>query len=164
MRLLAALIDTVLALVLTALLSSTTGWYFAERAVVTFRVYSSETIWNGPIPLMLGAISTITYGFAFALTVVLLGEGIWAASVGKNLTRLTVVAAPGPKAGRVWGRYLLKLSPCIGFCIALISGWWPLAAIALALGGWSVVDLLLSVVLRRPLWYDRLTGTRVAKT
>ena len=164
MRVLAALIDTLLALLLTALLASSVGWFFAERAVVTFQVYSPDTIWNGPVPLMLGAISTVSYGFAFALVLALACEGIWGVSVGKILVRRRTVTLLGQSVSKKqsWCRYALKTAPWSLFCLALLSGRWELAIVSAAFGVWAAVDLGIALILRRRLWHDRVAGTRVA--
>ncbi len=163
MRVMAALIDTMLAFLLTALLASSVGWFFAERAVITFRVYSPDTLWNGPIPLMLGAISTLSYGFAFALLVVLSCEGVWGASLGKILMRRRVrsLARDAAPSRDVWRRFALKTAPWSVFCLALLSGRWELVLVAAALGAWAVVDLGVALILRRRLWHERVTGTEV---
>ncbi len=163
MRFWAALIDTILAFLLTALLASSAGWFFAERAAVTFRVYSPDTYWNGPIPLMLGAVSPLSYGLAFAVIVALACEGMWGASVGKILTRRTVVKSSGgaPSRRRSWLRFALKTSPWWVFCLALMSGRWEWATFSGIVGLWALLDLASALVFRHHLWHDRISGTRV---
>ena len=163
LRVLAALIDILLALLLTALLASSAGWFLAERAVSTFRIYSPDTIWNGPIPLVLGAVSPLSYGFAFALVVVLASEGFWGASTGKAVVRIRVAAASGSDAPhrRVMERFVLKTLPWWMFCLALLAGRWELVVLAVLLGVGAVIDLVVALITRRSLWHDRLAGTRL---
>jgi len=162
-RVLAVMIDTLLALLLTALLASSAGWFFAERAVSTFRIYSPDTIWNGPVPLVLGAISPLSYGFAFALVVVLASEGFLGASMGKAAVRIRVAAASGSDAPqrRIMVRFVLKTAPWWVFCLALLAGRWELVVLAVLLGAGAVTDLFVALITRRNLWHDRLAGTRL---
>ncbi len=155
LRNLAALLDSLLILVLTGVLASTTGRFFAERAVVTFRIYSPDTLWNGPLPLVLGAFSTVTYGLAFAAVAIFVSEGLWGASPGKLICRRQVAGS------RKALRCLLKTAPAWLFCSGLLVGRWELTAVAALVAAWSVVDLLTMAWHRDGPWYDRLLGTRV---
>lgn len=155
-RVLASLIDAVLAFLLASLLASSSGWYFAERAVVTFRIHAPDTVWNGPLPLVLGAVSTLSYGFAFALLLVLFGEALWGAAPGKLLTRRVIVA---PDRASRWLRFGLKMAPWWLFCLALVLGRWELAAVAAACGVGLLLDLVLSACRGRPAVHDRVAGT-----
>ena len=53
-RAVAAAIDGAAALALAVLLSTTSGTYFARRAVEAFRIGSPETLWKGPVPMIGG--------------------------------------------------------------------------------------------------------------
>jgi len=157
-------VDAVAACGLAVLLAPTAGWFFAERAVVTFRVYSPHTVWNGPIPLVLGAISPLSYGLAFAVCAVLVGEALWGMGPGKVLTgQMIIPAEKNIVSRRLWRRYALKLAPWWLFCLSLVTGWWPLACLAGLAGALALVAGLTALVAGRTLWYDRFSRTRVGR-
>jgi len=165
MRILAYLIDTAVAAVLAGVLSSSTGWFFAERAAVTFRVYSPHTVWNGPVPLMLGAVSTLTYGFAFAWLLVVFAEALSGVSAGKIVTGLEICAVDGRKLSlpRAWLRWGVKTAPLWLFCLALLAGRWQGVVLALGAALWTIADLVYGRFCDRPLWHDRLAKSQVLR-
>jgi hypothetical protein len=151
-------VDLLVALVLALLLQSTTGAFFAERAATLLRVGEADTVWRGPIPLILGAISHLSYGYAFAWLVVLLPEAWSGTSPGKLLVRSMI--APETPSRRI-GRFLIKTSGAWIFLSALLVGWWPLAILAVACGAAVAVGLLLIPFGSRRSLHDRLADTSV---
>jgi len=163
LRWIAAGVDGLAAGALAALLSSTSGVYFAQRAVETFRIGRPETVWKGPVPMLLGAVSTLAYGVAFALLLVWLTEALFGTSPGKLLVRREIATVPRHRWRALWKRFALKASGAWLFCLALALGSWPLVAAAgLATG--VVVLGFLPVPFGRQALHDRLASTTVRTT
>jgi hypothetical protein len=154
---LAAAVDGGVALVLAALLASTTGMYFAERAAVTLRVGQPGSPWKGVVPMLLGAMSPLAYGSAFALLLVWSMEALFATSPGKLLWRAEIVPRRGGR-GRLWARFAIKASGAWLLCLAFVAGMWPLAALAV-LAGAAVLLGACAVPFGRRAPHDVLAGT-----
>ena len=159
-RALASGIDVTLALLLAVLLTSSSGAYFARRAVVTLRIGRPGTWWTGTLPMLLGAISPLAYGFAFALLLVWAMEPLFATSPGKLLLQSEIAVPCGNRAGRLWLRFAVKTSGAWLLCVALVSGRWPLACAAVLAA--AVLSLgFLAVPFGGLALHDRVAGTRV---
>jgi hypothetical protein len=159
-RLLAALVDAGVVLCLATLLSRSSGRYFAERAAVTFQIGEPGSAWKGPIPMLLGAVSTLAYGIPFAALLVLVSEALFAASPGKLLGRCEIVTAPGLRARALWSRFAIKGAPAWLFCVALVAGSWPLAVLAALASGVTFFGCLAAPFGRSTL-HDHVAGTQV---
>lgn len=134
-RLVSALLDTAAALLLTGLLASTMGMYWAQRAMVTFRIGDPESPWKGIGPMLLGLTGPVAYGFAAGLVLVLLGEPMFGTSPGKLVTNTWILPAKESRGrrGPLVIRFLVKMSGPLLYCLALVAGRWeilPLAALA----------------------------------
>jgi hypothetical protein len=162
LRALAAAVDAVVGLGLAILLASSTGTYFAERAVATLHIGSPGTRWTGPVPLVLGAISPLAYGAPFAFLLVGLMEPLFATSPGKLLFRGEIVpATPDARRRRLCGRFAIKAAPAWLACGALVTGQWPVA-LASAVAAAVVLLGCAPLVAARPPLHDRVAGTLVA--
>lgn len=157
---LAAAVDGLVALALAALLSNTSGVYFARRAVETFHIGRPETIWKGLVPMLLGAVSTVAYGAAFALLLVWLMEALFGTSPGKLLLRHEIAVHSDHRASALWGRFAVKASGAWLFCIALVLGSWQVVVVA-AIACACVALGSLPIPFGRRALHDRLTSTEV---
>lgn len=137
--------------------------YFARAAAETFAVGSDTTVWKGPIPLVLGMVSPISYGYAFALVLVLVPEWLSGASVGKLVTRSVVASADGSAASgaRRLRRFLIKTSGAWLFCVALLARRWELVVVAALASLIVFVGVLLGLGPSRATLHDRWSATRV---
>jgi len=128
-RLAAALVDVLLALALALALAPTLGRWFAARSVPTFRIGEPDTLWRGPVPLVLALLGPLVYGVPFAAWIVRLAEPLFGASPGQRLLGLEVRSARGgpAAAGARVRRFLFATAP------------WGLATLALAAGRWEVM-------------------------
>ena len=125
------------ALVLGLMLSqSGVGIFFAERAVVMLRIGNPDTLWKGPIPMIMGYLGTFVYALPLAILLVMLIEPFIGASPGKMLLHLRAVSEDGaavPSADR-WHRAAFEATPVLGLVIALLAGSWQIAVIACLTG------------------------------
>jgi hypothetical protein len=165
-RLASALLDGAAALLVTGLLASTVGMYWAQRAVVTFRIEDPQSPWKGIGPMLLGLTGPVAYGFAAGLVLVLLGELMFGTSPGKLVTKTWILTANESRApmGPLAIRFLVKMSGPLLYCLALITGRWeilPLAAIAgltILVGGFG------QWISKGRTFHDRAAGTSVFLT
>jgi hypothetical protein len=148
-RVMANGIDLVIGLALGLALSNTVvGFFFASRAVVMLRIGAPDTIWKGPIPMILGILGPFVYGLPFAILVVLLAEPLVGTSPGKALLGLSVVSCgDGILVGRQrWRRAIIKATPFWGLTIALLAGSWVPALVFSILGVALLADLTMSLL------------------
>jgi len=160
----ASLVDLGLGAVLAALLASTTGQFFARRAVVAFHIGEPDSSWTGVVPMVLGVVSPLSYGFAFGWLVVLLADAVAGATPGKLFTGLAVVPVGGalsPRRAR-WIRTVVKTAPLWTFSLALVVGSGNGVRFSMGLSVATAVGLVVSVGRGRPAVHDGIAGTRVA--
>jgi hypothetical protein len=141
-------IDLLIGLMLGLALSNTVvGFFFASRAVVMLRIGAPDTIWKGPIPMILGILGPFVYGLPFAILLVLLAEPLVGASPGKALLGLTVRPCGAGMLTRRqrWRRAIVKATPFWGLSIALLAGSWVLALLFLIAGVALLADVALSL-------------------
>lgn len=126
----AAVVDGAAALLIALLTGSTLGHYFAARAVVTLRIGEPDSVWRGPLPLVLGAVGEIAYGLPLALVLVLLAEPLTGRTPGKALLGLDLHVRGDGRAGggRLWLRFAVKASAPLLWMLALLTGRWEIAA------------------------------------
>jgi hypothetical protein len=107
------------------------GFFFASRAVVMLRIGAPDTVWKGPIPMIMGILGPLVYGLPFAILLVLLAEPLAGTSPGKALLGLTVVSCgDGTLLHRQrWQRAIIKATPFWGLTVALLAGSWVLALV-----------------------------------
>ena len=159
-RFLAAGCDFALALLLGFLLLSTVGDWAATRAAQLFRVGEPDSAWQGPVPLMLGAIGNLMYALPLTLLLVLVPEALWGGAAGKSLTGLRVVSMPPANTHRLRIRFLIKCAPCLAWALALaLAQPWTISVFVLS----CLVIVLGSLPLLRHsiALHDRLARTQV---
>jgi hypothetical protein len=136
-RLTAGTIDLVAGVVLGILLSNTpVGDFFARRAVVMLRIGAPDTIWKGPVPMLMGIAGRFVYVLPLALLAVSLCEPVWGGSPGDAMLGLasgTRADLSGP-CGRRWRRTLVNAAPWWGLTLALLTGSWVLALVFALVG------------------------------
>ena len=93
---------------------------------------SPDTVWKGPIPMIMGYLGTLVYVMPLAVLLVMLIEPGTGASPGKRLFRLALVESEDPVVARRvrWRRAAMQLSPIAGLVVALLVGSWQLALVA----------------------------------
>jgi uncharacterized RDD family membrane protein YckC len=147
-RLLATSIDVLIALALCFLLSNgRVGYFFASRAVVMLRIGSPDTLWKGPIPMILGILGPFVYVLPLSILLVLLTEPLTGTSPGKLWLGLKVVPNDHAQvfSKRLWLRFVVKASPFWGMVVALLSGSWVLALFSVVLGVALLANMVLSL-------------------
>lgn len=161
----AAAIDIAAGSVLCLLLSTSVGLLLSARAVPAFEIGSPDTIWRGPIPMLISIYGRFFYGLPFALFLVWLNEPITGVALGKLPLRLRVVTRDGERAsaGRLWKRTLVKTSGLWLFTLALIAGRWELVVLSAAVGSVAFLGCFLALGPTRRALHDRLAGTRVVQ-
>lgn len=164
-RVVASVIDGGVALVLTGLLATTVGLFWAERAVVTFRIGESGGIWTGLGPMLLGLTAPVSYGFAAGLLLVLLAEALFGVSPGKMATRLSIRRPDGRDAdpARLVRRFQVKTAGILLYLLALATGLWHFLVPAVLAG---LVVLLGACGLFGPAGrtlHDRIARTAVVR-
>lgn len=165
-RLAAAMVDGAAALLVTVLLASTVGLFWAERAVVTFHIEDPESIWKGLGPMLMGLTAPVSYGFALGLALILLSEALFGVSPGKMVTRSAIRGADGgaPDRARLVRRFQVKTAWILLYLVALGTGFWQilvpavLAAVAVAVGGLGMFGPAGRTL------HDRLARTAVLRT
>jgi hypothetical protein len=164
LRLFTGSVDGVIGLVVALLLSNSTGVFFAHRAVVMLEIGSPNTLWQGPIPMVLGIMGTLVYGLPFAMLLVFLPEALSGATPGKCLLRIRVKGREDSPATkwRLWLRYLLKTCGLWGMTLALLAGSWELAIIAAVAQIVVLLGFLLCFGTNSLALHDRISGTVVS--
>jgi hypothetical protein len=161
-RLAACAADGAAGLLLAGLLAPVTGRVCAARVVVMFRIDSPQSLWKGPVPMLLGNVGDLAYGFPLALLLLLAAGALLGASPGEALLRLRVAGAGdgAAGAGRRWLRLLLLAAPLWLWNLALVAAAWQLAAASA--GAFALLALgWLPVLAGGRAFHDRLAGTRV---
>ncbi len=139
-RLAAAAIDFVLGLTLGLLLSQTrVGVFFAERAVVMLRIGNPDTIWKGPIPMIMGYLGTLVYVLPLAFLLVALVRPVTGRSPGTALLRV----APNDAKRPLWYETAIRTMTLWGLIASLLAGSWQLALLFLIVGLALNISLLL---------------------
>ncbi|MFH1865687.1 MAG: RDD family protein [Candidatus Eisenbacteria bacterium] len=162
-RLLAAVLDSLLGLIVALLLAATTGRWFAGRSVVMLSIGSPDTFWRGPMPMLLGILGPLVYGLPFALLLVLLPEALLGAGPGKWALRLRVADESGApaRARSLRLRWAVKCVGLWGMALALVLGKSPAAFAALAATAVVLAGFIAAAGPRRLALHDRLSGTAV---
>jgi hypothetical protein len=144
-------IDVMAALLLGILFSNTpVGDFFARRAVVMLRIGAPDTIWTGPIPMLMGIAGRFVYVLPLALLAVALCDPVFGNSPGRAMLGLAPGTADVQSRSRLqrYGRALVTAAPWWGLTAALLAGSWVLALafalVALALLGRAAKSLLTS--------------------
>jgi len=148
LRLLATILDVLLGVMLGLLLSnSVVGSFFATRAVVMLRIGSADTIWKGPIPMMIGILGTFVYVLPLAILLILLTEPLAGTSPGKVIFGLQIVPSGHAILSRkqLWCRSGVKTIFFWGLVIALLLGNWILAICFTVLGLALLCNMALSL-------------------
>ncbi len=159
----AAAIDLALALALAAVLSPLSGVFFAERAVPTLHIGSPDTLWQGPLPMVLGIFGELVYGYPFALLLVLGREAFGGASPGKRLLRLRIEPMAGTAESWRMRRFALKTSGLWLALGALLAGDWHLAALSALLITLVALTTLAALLTSTDPLYDRLAHATVRR-
>jgi uncharacterized RDD family membrane protein YckC len=155
--------DLLVAGVCALLLSGSPGRWFARRAVVTLSIGTQDTLWRGPVPMVLGILGEFVYVLPLALLLVLLPEAVFGAGPGKWALGLHVAAADGsePGARRRLLRYTVKCCAPWVMVLALVAGSMALAEAAFGAGAVVLAGLVLAAGRQRQALHDRLSGTAV---
>jgi hypothetical protein len=135
--------------VLGVLLANTgIGFFFAKRAVVMLKIGSVDTIWKGPVPMIMGILGPFTYVLPLAMLLVLLAEPLTGTSPGKSMLGLKII--PYNKAilskKSLWCRTAIKSVFFWGLVVALLSGNWILALCATVMGCAVLCNMVLSLL------------------
>jgi hypothetical protein len=161
-RLMASGVDAFLGVLLALLLSnSAVGAFFAERAVVMLRIGSPETIWKGPVPMILGILGTLVYTLPFSMLLILATEPLTGTSPGKAIFKLAIVPDEAARLSRkqLYWRAATKTVLFWGLILALLLGSWLAALCFTALG----LAVLVSVFLPfRPI-HEAVSHTRLVR-
>lgn len=167
LRLLATLFDLLLGALLGLLLAnSPAGFFFASRAVVMLRIGSADTIWKGPIPMIMGIMGCFVYVFPLAVLLVLLTEPLFGSSPGKRMLGLRIASCDNAliTSKKLWCRSILKTAFFWGIVIALLAGNWLLAVCSVLSGCILLSSMLLSVLFPIRSIHEFLSRTCVIKS
>ena len=159
-RAVAALVDVIAGVVLCLLLSTSAGVLLSAGAVSAFEIGSPDTIWKGPIPMVISIHGSFFYGFPFALLLVWLTEPISGVTLGKFLFRLRVERADGEHGSRaaLWKRTLVKTSGLWLMTLALLVGRWELLVLSAVAGCVTLLGLFLALGPTHRSLHDRIAG------
>ena len=162
-RSLAALIDFGIGFAAALALSSTVGVFFARRAVVTLRIGQPGTLWQGPLPLLLGIFGEVVYLLPLTLVASWAIEPLTGATLGKRILGLRVVFPDGrpPSRQALWQRWSVQTAGLWGWTLALIAGSWVVAVLASIAAAVVLVGGLGAIGPGSRALHDRLSGTCV---
>ena len=166
-RLIATATDLLLGAVFGLVLSNTAiGFFFASRAAVMLRIGNPDTVWKGPVPMILGILGPFVYVLPLSILLVLLIEPLSGASVGKQLMDLKIVACGGSTlASRsLWYRWAIKTTILWGLVVSLLSGSWVLALAVCSAGAVQLCDAFASLFTANGPAHERLSGACLART
>lgn len=159
-RIMAGIIDCVVALMLGLMLTGTAGRWFASQAVSALRIGQPDSLWTGAGPMALGAVGDLVYGLPFALTLILLAEPLTGSTPGKGLMRLAI--APSAGFGRRALRFLFRGVGAWSLTLAIASGSWPLTVASCVASVLSILGMVPAAFGRLAL-HDRLSNTFVVR-
>jgi hypothetical protein len=109
-------LDLLGAVALAVVLANTpVGYFFATRAVVMLRIGSPDTLWKGPIPMLMGIAGTFVYSLPIALFAVAMFKPLLVEPAARDAA---------------WRRAIVRSAPWWGLTIALLAGSWVLAVIS----------------------------------
>lgn len=131
-RLAAGALDLLAAVALGIVLSNTAvGDFFARRAVVMLRIGAPDTIWKGPIPMLMGIAGRFVYVLPLAFLAVALCRPVFGNSPGKAILSLPNEpdADRADAPARPWIRTIARAAPWWGLTVALLTGSWVLALV-----------------------------------
>ena len=136
------------------------GAWFAAGAAAALHVGQPGSPWTGVLPMLLGAVGTVTYSTPAAVVLLGLMEPLFGTSPGKILFRLYIVNPHPDAPWRPWIRFACKTSGAGILCAAFALQSGPLA------GAGVVVSLLAlaggsAALAGAGAWYDRVAGTGV---
>jgi hypothetical protein len=158
-RLLATVVDGVAGFLLAAALAPTVlGFYFSSRAVVLLRIGEPDSWFQGPVAMVIGLFGELLFLLPLTLALVLGPEAFGGRGLGKRLCGIRIT---GLRRQSLPVRFLIKSSPLWLSALALISGWWIVEQVALAVGLGVLLGTLVPAVLGRPSIHDRIAGTRL---
>lgn len=159
----AAGIDAAAGFAASLALASTLGMFFARRAVVTLRIGDADTLWKGPLPLMLGVFGEVVYLIPFTFLLAWILDPLTGATVGKRLLRLRVRQDDDQPASRqrLWRRSAVQTVGLWGWTLALLTGRWEPAAFASLAGTVVLVGCVAALGPASRTLHDRLSGTTV---
>jgi len=142
------------------------GVFFARRAVVTLRIGEPNTLWKGPLPLMLGVVGEVVYLLPFTLLLVWILDPLTGATPGKRLLRLRVRDAEGQPISlqRRWYRTAVQTFGLWGLTLALLADRWEIAALAALGGGAVLAGSLVAMGPKSLALHDRLSRTSAWRT
>ncbi len=166
MRAVAAAIDAMAGVATAILLSSSLGVFFARRAVVMLRIGDPETLWKGPVPLMLGVVGEVVYLLPFALFLAWILDPLTGATIGKRVMGMRVCDPDGRPSSRQarWRRSAIQTAGLWGMAVALVAGRWEMAVLATFVGVVMVAGSLLALGPASLALHDRLSSTGVHMT
>jgi uncharacterized membrane protein len=159
--------DGAFVLLLALLLASTLGEWCASRTVELLDIGQADTVWRGPVPLVLGILGNVVYALPVVCLIALLPEAVVGRGPGKLVLRLHIlhdhsdaVVAQGSRGASLPLRFLLKMLPCVIWVLALA---FPDSGLAVS---FVVTEGLVLVGCLPVFWggvalHDRLASTRV---
>jgi uncharacterized RDD family membrane protein YckC len=158
-------IDAAVGFAASLVLAPSVGVFFARRAVETLRIGDPDTLWQGPLPLMLGIFGEVVYLLPFTLLLAWLLDPLTRATVGKRLLGLRVCEADGQPATRrtLWRRSAFQTVGLWGWTLALLTGRWEIAVLASLAGGMILTGSLAALGPALLALHDRLSRTCVRR-
>lgn len=162
-RLSILMLDISFVILLTILLSRFTGKFFARRSVLMLKIGSPNSLWKGPIPMIISAAGYFFFGLPFSGFIIFLPEAFFGASPGKMIFGIRVRKIDGQKASLklLILRYALKTIGAWGLMVSLIVANMYLAAFSFVAGCLVLVGSLLAIGPSKLTLHDRLVGTAV---
>jgi len=148
-RLAATAIDMFLGGVLGLLLSNTAiGFFFASRAVVMLRIGSADTIWKGPVPMIMGILGPFVYVLPLSILLILLAEPLTGTSPGKRILGLKIILCNNAthSTKKLWARSAIKTIFFWGLVLAMLSGNWAIALCSVVLGCALLCNMVLTLL------------------
>lgn len=157
--------DLTVGLAAAFILRSGIGIFFARRAVVALRIGAPDSLWKGPLPLMIGTFGEVVYLLPLVLFLVWILDPLTGATIGKRLFGLRVRDADGQPASwqRRWVRSALQTAGLWGWTLALLAGRWEIALLASVAGGIVLLGSLAALGPASLALHDRLSRTSVRR-
>ena len=162
----AACIDILIGVAVGFLLSFTkVGFFFASRAVVLLKIGNPDTLWKGPIPMIMGILGPFVYVLPLSILLIFMIEPLTGASPGKRILRLRIIQEDNEVLSKkkLWYRSAIKASCFWGLVAALLFGNWILAFCSVVSGCVVLCSMVLSLFSSLMLLHDSLFNTSVIK-
>lgn len=146
------------------LANSGIGFFFASRAAIMLKIDSVDSIWKGPVPMIMGILGPFVYVLPLSILLIMLSEPITGISPGKKILGLKIIPRNNVILSKkmLWCRSAIKTSFFWGLVLAMLLGNWILALCSVVLGCAVFFNMSLTLLFPIKPIHEALSQTSVS--